>query len=179
LDVQAGDVALQAFPLGGIVNFGISSPTNNGTISFPRPETINALSVNFQKGYAPVAGAFVVALWPLDANYWQITGFGPVTTTNMPVANSWSATNTDTGIYLQITGVRPRFSSVSLSGTNLIFTGVGGSPGSNYVILTSANLTLPLPDWTPLATNVFDVNGQFTYTNAVIHADRQQFFIFK
>jgi hypothetical protein len=60
-----------------------------------------------------------------------------------------------------------------------MFNGIGGSPGSNYVVLASTNLTVPLTNWLALTTNTFDGSGQFRYTNHVNPAKPQQFFIFK
>jgi len=73
----------------------------------------------------------------------------------------------------------PQFGTFNLSGTNLIFNGLGGSPGSNYVMLASTNLALPLANWSALTTNTFDGSGQFHYTNHVSPAKPRQFFIFK
>ena len=63
--------------------------------------------------------------------------------------------------------------------TNLIFTGIGGSPGSKYVVLVSTNLPLALANWSALTTNKFDVSGLFRDTNYISSAKPQQFFSFK
>ena len=47
------------------------------------------------------------------------------------------------------------------------------------VVLASTNLTLPLTNWLPLTTNIFDGSGQFHYTNHVSPVKPRQFFIFK
>ena len=60
-----------------------------------------------------------------------------------------------------------------------MFNGIGGLPGSNYVVLVSTNLSIPLTNWLALTTNTFDGTGQFHYTNNVNPAKPQQFFIFK
>jgi len=52
-----------------------------------------------------------------------------------------------------------------------------GTATSNYVILVSTNLTLPLANWTPLRTNQFDANGQFRYTNSVSAVKPRQFYL--
>ena len=59
----------------------------------------------------------------------------------------------------------PMVTQVTFSGTNLVSGGTGGMPGSNYVVLTSTNLTLPLPVWKRTTTNVFDGSGGFNFTN--------------
>jgi hypothetical protein len=61
----------------------------------------------------------------------------------------------------------------------LIFNGTGGTTGSNYIILASTNLTLPLANWTRLTTNTFEGGGQFYFTNPMSPAKPRQFFIFK
>jgi len=38
----------------------------------------------------------------------------------------------------------------------------------HYVVLTTTNLTAPIASWTPMATNSFNPDGSFTYTNGVI-----------
>ena len=53
----------------------------------------------------------------------------------------------------------------SLSGMNLTISGFGGGPNGPYVVCSATNLTLPLAQWTPVLTNVFDAYGRF---NALI-----------
>ncbi len=69
---------------------------------------------------------------------------------------------------------QPGISSTLLSGANLVISGTNGTPGLNYAVLTSTNVALPLASWTALVTNVFDGNGNFSYTNS--SASPQQFF---
>jgi uncharacterized repeat protein (TIGR03803 family) len=70
----------------------------------------------------------------------------------------------------------PAITSISLSGTNLVINGSNGQSGGTYETLTTTNLSLGL--WTPVATNVLNVSGifSFTATNVVNSADRQRFF---
>jgi pectate lyase len=66
--------------------------------------------------------------------------------------------------------------NVLLSDDAMILSGVGGSNGAGYLVLTSTNLFLPLPDWVAVATNVFDANGQFAATNLIASGVSRQFF---
>ena len=59
----------------------------------------------------------------------------------------------------------PVIGQLTATGTNLNVTGSGGIPGWNYYVLTATNLTAPV--WIPVATNQFDVDGNFTFTNAM------------
>ncbi|HSY19388.1 MAG TPA: hypothetical protein VK815_13685 [Candidatus Acidoferrales bacterium] len=47
----------------------------------------------------------------------------------------------------------------------LIFSGTNGNAGAQYHVLASTNLALALSNWTVIATNNFDGNGNFNFTN--------------
>ena len=66
-----------------------------------------------------------------------------------------------------------RFTAFSLSGTTLSLSGTNGVPYGPYVVLTSTNLA---QGWTPVATNSFDANGNFSYGAAYDSSDRQRFY---
>jgi hypothetical protein len=65
----------------------------------------------------------------------------------------------------------------TLSGTSLVIQGAGGSPGANYVILTSTNIGLPLIQWTPIVTNTFDSSGNFDFTTNINSSLPRQFYL--
>jgi autotransporter-associated beta strand protein len=72
----------------------------------------------------------------------------------------------------------PHFTSVSVSGTTLTISGTNGAGGGQYVLLGSTNVALPLIQWTPLLTNMFDGSGNFNLsTNIVNPALPQEFYI--
>jgi len=71
---------------------------------------------------------------------------------------------------------QPVFNNVLVSDGNLIFTGTNGVANGSYVVMVSTNLTAPLTDWIPLATNTFDANGAFSVTNAIVPGTPQQFY---
>jgi fibronectin-binding autotransporter adhesin len=60
---------------------------------------------------------------------------------------------------------KPVINMVGLVGTNLVISGTNGLANSNYYVLTSTNLTLPLSNWTVLSTNAFSGAGTFSVTN--------------
>jgi hypothetical protein len=72
----------------------------------------------------------------------------------------------------------PRFSSISVAGgTNFILGGGGGTNNGTYYVLATTNLTLPLTNWTCIATNQFDNAGDFIFTNAAQTNSPQLFYI--
>jgi hypothetical protein len=109
-------------------------------------------------------------------NYTLFTYSGSLTGT--PLLGSTPAgfnctldTNTPGYVLLDVAPATPPpspldFSTFSLSGNNLVFSGTGGVTNGTYIVLASTNVALPLIQWTPLATNSFDASGDFTFTNA-------------
>jgi autotransporter-associated beta strand protein len=71
----------------------------------------------------------------------------------------------------------PSITSVSLAGGNLVFSGTNGTPGGNFYLLESTNLTLPRANWTVAATNQFSAAGTFNLTNAVNPAKPALFYL--
>ena len=61
---------------------------------------------------------------------------------------------------------RPVITSMGFAGGNLVFKGTNGLAQSNYYVLASTNLALPVTQWTRIATNSFDVSGSFVFSNS-------------
>ena len=72
----------------------------------------------------------------------------------------------------------PLISGVTLAGSNLVVSAANCATGGYYVVRTSLNLSVPLTNWTALATNVAG-GGNFTLTatNAVNQTGAGQFYI--
>ena len=74
------------------------------------------------------------------------------------------------------TNTFPRITALSLSGGNLVLRGTNGAANWTYYLLGSTNLGLPLSNWTPLATNLFDSLGNFVLTNSIDPSVPQRFY---
>lgn len=72
----------------------------------------------------------------------------------------------------------PTIQNISIEGGNIIVRGTNNntSGGQTYYILASTNLTLPLAQWTPIATNTFSGTGAFSATNA-LGGDAQRYYL--
>jgi hypothetical protein len=70
----------------------------------------------------------------------------------------------------------PSIGAITLSGSTIVLSGSNGAPGGTYYVLSSTNLTLPQTNWTPLTTNMFDINGNFSFTNSPNLALPQTFY---
>jgi autotransporter-associated beta strand protein len=73
----------------------------------------------------------------------------------------------------------PLFSGATWRGTNLVFSGTNGVTNGIYYVLASTNLSLPTTNWPVLATNTFDGNGNFSFTNAPGSTAPQTFYLLK
>jgi hypothetical protein len=87
---------------------------------------------------------------------------------------------------VRVTGILPppAFINVNfsqLAGGTIVFNATNGATNGPYNLLTSTNLSLPLGQWTSVATGNFDangnLNGQTGVSVTVNSASPQQFYI--
>ncbi len=71
----------------------------------------------------------------------------------------------------------PVISGVAFTGSNFVLSGSNGLPGTNYYILATTNLSLPFSNWERIATDAFDQNGNFEFTNGVDAAPQRYYMI--
>ncbi len=73
-----------------------------------------------------------------------------------------------------------KFGNISVNGTTLTITGSGGAPSGQYVLVGSTNILLPINQWTPILTNVFDGSGNLNLsTNVVSPGNPQEFYLLR
>jgi hypothetical protein len=58
----------------------------------------------------------------------------------------------------------------------LIIAGTNGTANATYYLLATTDLALPLTNWTPMATNVLDAQGNFVVTNGLNPKQSRQFY---
>jgi hypothetical protein len=74
----------------------------------------------------------------------------------------------------------PLVTGFKLLGGNFAVTGTNGNaPGTFVYTLVSTDLSVPLTNWTIIATNQFGAGGGFNFTNPVDSTQAQQFFILR
>jgi len=145
--------------------------------------------------YNPTNGNLLLDIqWPYAS---LSTGNGPpwpdaAETTGDPVSRVYAEniyetyipTNGTADTYGLVTmfGVSPavppavQINNVGMAGTNLVISGSGGAPGVVYCVLAGGDLASPVNSWISIATNCFDVNGNFVCTNAVDPGIAQRFY---
>ena len=94
----------------------------------------------------------------------------------------WNTNNLPVSGTLGVVAVslpRPGIVGISLSGTNLVINGTNGLAGRPCYVLMSTNVSLPLNQWMPIATNLLSGSGSFTLTatNAVSAIAPQRFYL--
>jgi hypothetical protein len=178
-------------------DFAILAPGNPaGTLTFTNNLTLNDNSV-LQFGLGTSSDSVVVGGDLILTGQLQVTntaGFGvgayPLFTcsgalnlgnlvlASAPAGYNYSFNTNTPGVVKLIVAptTPPNFGSISLNGTNLVFSGSNGVPLGNYFVLTTTNLITPLTNWTRVATNQFDANGGFSFTNGIGAGVLQDFY---
>jgi len=75
---------------------------------------------------------------------------------------------------------QPTITSIAVSGRTLTITATNGPANGGFTLLSSADLSLPFAQWTPVLTNSFDASGAATLsTNIVAPTITLQFYILR
>jgi len=90
---------------------------------------------------------------------------------------AWDTSTVNSDGWLRvISNPAPVIGSATIINGEIVISGTGGTPGGTYHVVTTTNVTLPMLQWLPVATNTFDGTGNFAFTNAVSLTEEQQFF---
>lgn len=159
-----------------------------GTLTLASNLTLNAAAVlNFDLGAIGASDIVAVAgelALGGTLNVTNVAGFGSGTYTLLTYGGTLSgalpllgarpagysltvSTNTAGEVRLVVAvTAQPEFGGVTGTRDGLVFSGTGGPAGGTYYVLTSTNVTAPASQWRPVATNLFDSSGRFTFTNS-------------
>jgi len=93
---------------------------------------------------------------------------------------AWDTTGLTNGV-LKVAAVTqsPRIGDISISGANVVVSGTNGTRGGAFYLLASTNVALPLANWQIVATNLFNGNTGFMFTNAPNPNAPQMFYLLK
>ena len=139
----------------------------------------SAITVN-NAGASPL-GAGTYSLIQMAAGGTISAGTPTVTVTGNGLAagatTSLSVSGGSVNLVVSAGASKPAMNSVTLSGTDLVFSGTNGPDSGTYYVLASTNVALPLSQWTSIATNTFSPTGAFSVTNATGVSPRRFFII--
>ncbi len=123
---------------------------------------------------APLAAGNSFQIFNAASHAGSFAGLAPATP---GIGLAWDTTQLSSGrLNVVAAPAQPVVSGFLVSGSELILSGSNGVGGAGYYVLGSTNATIPLADWAVLATNTFDANGVFRFTNAIIPGATQRFY---
>ncbi len=100
------------------------------------------------------------------------TLWGGLLISDLRVATSWSYVTGG----LDLSAATPPQLSVSAARGKLLLNATNGAPGATNFLLSSTNPALPLANWQPVATNLFDPTGHVILTNTINPNVPRQFY---
>ena len=164
----SGNVALQgttAIKLDGVTNDVVEA---GGTLAYSG--TLNLANISG----TPLAAGNSFQIFSA-ASY--SGSFSTITPSTPGAGLTWNINQLSSGIISVSGTANAIISSTSLSGTNLVFSGTGGTGSGSYYVLSTTNLqTGP---WITNSTGAFLSNGSFSVTNPIVHGAPQQFYQLK
>jgi len=98
-----------------------------------------------------------------------VSGAGVVWNNNLAVNGSISVASTVVP--------KPVIEKINVDAQSVSFSGTNGPAGALYYVLSSTNLALPRAQWTPVVTNFFDGDGNFSVTNTVTPGEPRRFYL--
>jgi hypothetical protein len=103
----------------------------------------------------------------------QLTNSGSYWVTVTNIAGSVTSSNALLTVILP-----PSFGNIiAAGGGGFILSGTSGLSNGTYLVLISSNLLTPPSLWTPIATNQFDSDGNFIFTNTAQTNAPQLFYL--
>lgn len=160
-----------------VVNFALG--TNNSAIAVSGNLNLNAmLDITNAPGFS--ATNYTLFTYTGSLSGQPVLGATP----SGFAADAFSLDTSSPGqVKLVVLPVSPDFQSVQFINNGgagvspgIVLSGSGGKAYGVYFVLSTTNLSLPLNEWAPVATNQFDADGNFTFTNPVTATTPQQFF---
>jgi hypothetical protein len=161
-------------PNSTVVNFTLG--TNSAQVMATGNLTLNS-TLNFAAGDGFGAGTYTLFTYSSSFSGTPTLGSTP---TGYP-GYTFSITNPPGLVQLLVQAPAPpsppSFGSIRVTASGLVMSGSGGTTNGTFYVLVSTNLALPLNQWTPVATNLFDGSGHFIFTNAIAPNNPQAFYL--
>jgi autotransporter-associated beta strand protein len=100
--------------------------------------------------------------------------FSAISVPTLGTGQSWVTTNLGVNGSISVVGPAnpPIITSVSVSGTSIVFSGTGGTQGNPFTVLSATNVLLSVTNWDVTATSTFGPGGSFSVTNAIAPGSR-------
>ena len=177
--------------LGGLNAVGILTVSNTVALSgtnIMELDPANATNDVLKSGFTITYGGTLnlVSLGALSGNSSfklfsassYLGSFSSITPATPGPGQAWdtSALGT-TGTIKVVTTTPPSFGSIAIVGTSVVFSGSNGVASNPYYVLASTNVAWARTNWIRIATNTFDLNGNFAFTNSLTPPMPQRFYL--
>jgi fibronectin-binding autotransporter adhesin len=109
-------------------------------------------------------------------------GFTSIVPATPGTGLSWDTTLLTTSGTLKVVSSvvnPPHIGGVTVTGSTLVLSGTGGSPGGGFSVYSSTDVSLPLNSWTSAGTGVFDGSGNCSFSTSINPATPARFFILR
>jgi len=146
--------------IGGVVYRGSRFPQLTGAYVYGDDEIGNVWRLTCD-------GTNATAVQELFGGAGRISAFGIDPSNGDVLYANLASGNNSTIQRIVSTNSVPLFNAVKLSGTDFVASGTNGPHSGNYYLLASPNIMFPFTNWARVATNPFDANGGFSFTNPI------------
>jgi autotransporter-associated beta strand protein len=168
----------------------VGNLTNNGTIELKINKSGSALTADSIHGLSqlayggtlkidlsgdPLVGGEVISLFAASGYSGE---FVTITPASPGPGLAWYRGNLSVDGTLHVFPV-PVAGSVSQSQTGMTVTGSHGPPLRTYLVVASSDPSRPRDSWNPVATNAFDINGNFSFTVPIVQNVPRRVFTIK
>jgi hypothetical protein len=173
-------------------SFGTGPPYNIGLSAGPNSTTwlgtLNLYSTNGSDKEISISGNFALSgnTWPggtLDGgtqtiddiwqpgNLYQFYIYGPAEAWLCPVGTPAGGIIVyDASLsYVALSPVPVRITGIAVNGNSLTIASTNGVPHGAFTLMESTNLLLPVSQWRPVLTNIFNASGDLNLTTNIIH----------
>lgn len=174
MDIQTGLVKLEGncSLSGGMLNFGISGPTNYGSIYFDDTtvQFTGQLSANFRNNYSPETGdGYVLAICNSESGK-----FTSLRLPSLPAGLSWQTNYNGSAFTLAIVGEPlPQLSAELNASGKLISLSWYGLSGQTYQVQCATNLAPPV--WVNLGDPIAGTNGPITVLDSLLASPQKYY----
>jgi hypothetical protein len=158
---------------------GLTATASNTQVALSWMASTNATDYNVKRSTISGSGYTNIANNTVTTNYTD-TGLNYGTTYYYVVTALNPGDESTNSIQASATAISPtppQFGGITASGAEIIFSGTGGVTNGLYYVLASTNLNLPFAQWPRVATNSFDADGNFNFTNSLDANMLHQFYI--
>ena len=157
----------------GSTVFNFTLGTNNTEVTAAGNLTLNN-TLNIAAGDGFGAGTYTLFTYAGGFSGTPVLG-------TVPAGYNYSITNPPGMIQLLVQSPLPPsppvFGGITATANGLVMSGSGGTTNGTYYVLVSTNIALPMNQWMPIATNLFDGSGNFIFTNAINPGNPQTFYL--